>query len=51
MKRPGDWLWKLRFCLGSHPRTTVKIESGTHEFPCSSVGATGLLSIGEKASR
>ena len=42
------WLaLKLRFCWGSHPRTTVKNELGTHELPCSSVGATP---IGEKAS-
>ena len=40
MKWPGGWLWKLMFCWGSHPRTIVKNESGTHEFPCFSVGAT-----------
>ena len=40
MERPGGWLWKLRSCWGSHPRATVKNESGTHEFSSSSVGAT-----------
>ena len=39
MKWPGGWMWKLRSCWGSHPRTMVKNESGTHEFPCFSVGA------------
>ena len=44
-------IYQKRFCWGSHPRTTVKNESGTHEFPCSSVGATPLLgkrTTGEK---
>ena len=37
MKWPGGWLWKRWSYWGSHPRTTVKNESGTHEFPCFSV--------------
>ena len=37
----------MRSCWGSHPRTIVKNESGTHEFPCSSVGPP---LIGEKAN-
>ena len=46
MKQQRGWLWKLRSGWGSHPREMVKSESGTHEFPYSSVGTTPN---GEKA--
>ena len=46
MKRPGGWLWKLRSCWGSHPRTTVK-----NEFPCSYVGATPCWGKGQQMKK
>ena len=51
MKRPGGWLWKLRFCRGSHPRTAVKNEPGTHEFPSSSVGTTCYWGKGQQVKK
>ena len=51
MERPGGWLWKLRFCWDSYPRTTVKNESGTHEFPCSSVEATPYWGKGQQIKK
>ena len=51
MKWPGGWLWKLRFCWGSHPRTTVKNESGTHKFPCCFVGATPYWGKGQQLKK
>ena len=51
MNQPGGWLWKLRFCWGSHPRTTVKNELGTHEFPCPSVGATPYWGKGQRVKK
>ena len=51
MKRPGGWLWKLRFCWGSHPRTYGEEKSGTREFPCSSVGATPYWGKGQQVKK
>ena len=41
----------MRPCWGSHPRTTVKNESGTHDFPCSSVEATPYWGKGQQVKK
>ena len=51
MKQPGGWLWELRSYRGSHPRTTVKNESDTQEFPSSSVGATPYWGKGQQVKK
>ena len=51
MKQSRGWLWKLRSCWGSHSKTTVKNELGTHEFTCSSVGANPYWGKGQRVKK
>ena len=50
MKWPGGWLWELKSCWGSHPRTTVKMSQAHMSFHVFLLGPPpmGERAMGEK---